>query len=1459
MDIFKGMFKLKKKKEIFGHEKRQETMFPLLQYKNILLKKEKVMKNQYIYTDFLVKKYNNYILQLIKLDNNIKEDKIRYELNNNYILDNKSKNNLIVRNKNKKIMKFFNKSFYEEDSRNKIFQYEKNNMFKEHIYLLRTRKISNKLTKPHYFFTSKYNEKAMVSQIKHWISSTYSFKKDEKSGQNYLDLYTSKLIKLFFTVKYIKRKKTWNIKLIEGFKIIPNISVIKDINTIIKYTSNRTSSSLKTLISFPPVILTFKWVIKQIKLSDNLSKIIDLRKNEIFSGYYPKKKDYLRKLTRIIIGKPFFKHTSNNIIIDLFVFNNKTHKIKMLKNIITRRSLYKYMYSMYVDNSAKIKETISKPRFFFINLIEPKIYNYYYWVIKWYEELIIRSKNSSFRKIYLLILQLNFIPKNKYQTITNKFSNLQTIFHEKALEYLNIRLKNFLNYYKFTYLNKTEKFLMYLNNKNRSRNLPSSKINLNTNKFNDYNIKLFIKDYHNKEIKRNNLNQYYKIIINNKLYNIDYYNIKKDLIDLNKDKSFNKKVFKNAKEKKSKYFLYKKYLLDLEKKSNTPFDLNTLTMWSRKGLGRKTVNEIIKEKIFRHDKYSYGEFKRRNLYEKGKKVSPKVWKKKLMSFFLFSKKQKRDTSPNKIFLNKYKRKNNISNDKDNVNYEYNSLNEKRRIDSNNYIKKENKNSVILFNKDDKKENEIRKLIKDKKIEFKELKEPIIIKEEYIHEIDYSNYNNENLLNKLFNKFSKYKNYKINDNEEGKRLIVKLENSSINYKRIKNLLNVTKNVNYNFISYFQEDKKSFIHKQKFNKLRNNFVGIGLFTKHFNRKLLWDNSSYSLMNVFFKSSNIEKSKELYKQKFGTNYVNYGIKKLINYGDVWYLLYYLNFIKKEFHKVKRDVLEIKNLNGVYIDYNKKTDSYNNDYSDINLPYKNNRVDLTEIKFWRSYYSNKRENYINNKLGFIEKLFKPYYRYMIPMLIVKSYYYFISYLGYKNSIFNLNKYLIKNRNDITGNNNFIFNFVIVKTLLDLLHYNYRSLIRVKHKYYYLNKLRLYGIKFNRLNYNSWTNSIKYFRSLRKTPRKFWIRYHKVASYYYARINENADLDTKRKILLPFVLYFEDILFSIYGKWAIIRLWPVRKYFLSSYILANRILLLMLWRGKHQKYKYDFQKITAKLIYAFRALQIKKAHDFYYTHTSRWSNYLINKINNTQDVFYNSLNYSNLEFYISKIGKNDILSTYPLLKNNFSNYLPIINCKYTNIFNNYLDEIKRKKSKHKILKDIKNYELSRLEYSYYLLKPLKNYLISLIRYLYISGIKFLMSGRTGIKRNNLRSIRKTKFYGNLIGPRYISDKLLKSKTVYIPHLRGYIKSNIDYTKAISKSKNGSISLKIWMSSLISSDIHELLLHILRIKDLYFQVINRYYIVDSNLFSLNNYYSFSSVKNNIMDLKIKDKKWRRKK
>jgi hypothetical protein len=49
------------------------------------------------------------------------------------------------------------------------------------------------------------------------------------------------------------------------------------------------------------------------------------------------------------------------------------------------------------------------------------------------------------------------------------------------------------------------------------------------------------------------------------------------------------------------------------------------------------------------------------------------------------------------------------------------------------------------------------------------------------------------------------------------------------------------------------------------------------------------------------------------------------------------------------------------------------------------------------------------------------------------------------------------------------------------------------------------------------------------------------------------------------------------------------------------------------------------------------------------------------------------------------------------------------------------------------------------------------------------------------------------------------------------------------------------MSSLFSSDIHELLLYILRIKNLYSELVNRYYLVYSKFANLNYYYLFNKV------------------
>jgi hypothetical protein len=61
------------------------------------------------------------------------------------------------------------------------------------------------------------------------------------------------------------------------------------------------------------------------------------------------------------------------------------------------------------------------------------------------------------------------------------------------------------------------------------------------------------------------------------------------------------------------------------------------------------------------------------------------------------------------------------------------------------------------------------------------------------------------------------------------------------------------------------------------------------------------------------------------------------------------------------------------------------------------------------------------------------------------------------------------------------------------------------------------------------------------------------------------------------------------------------------------------------------------------------------------------------------------------------------------------------------------------------------------------------------------------------------------------------------------LKSHIESSLSVSKSRNGSVSLKVWISSILSVDVHELLLHLVRVKGLYSQLINRYYLVPKSV------------------------------
>ena len=1422
---------------------------PLIKFKGIKVLKKKDNVIKIVNISKLNIKYEHFIFAM-KVQDNLKNGNINASYRKqNTLLGN---NYLKIEEDKYSIMKLYTNKESKNNKYYKLIKYRGKNIVEESFNDIESRKLSNKLLLPHYFFTGRYNEKSMPSQSRSWSNSVYNFLKIEKSGIKYLDIYTNKLIKLFFNIKYIQRKKIWDTILLSGLKIKSNLSIIKDMNIMIKYTSTRSSWFFKNLNYYPSIILTFTWLLEQIKFSSYMRKIITGRKEGIISGFKIKKKNYIRKLDKVFISKPLFKHTSFNLIIDLFVYNNKTNKLQKFENMLSRRVLYKYMYSLYIDYSKKVKETLNRPRFFYLNLIEPKTFNYYSNIIKLYEKILTISSKGNFFYLCLLLLKWNFIYKNNIQYLKNKY----LFFKHKGVNKVNNVVNRHINNFSWS----KDTLSMYIDNVSSHKNYNLYVKGTEKRDINNINNNELSKITFKRRLLNGKKNLYYNNIyyilgkkyIGLKKKNFKYnnvYNINKNIFEYEKEeynKEDNKSNKKNNKEKKSRYLKYKKYFQELERKSTTPIDLNKLTLWSRKGLGRKIINNEDKkrEKHFRHNKYSLEQFKRKIYYAKGKikrKVAPKIWQQKLMSFFLFSRAQKRDSNSsrkffnlnNKIIINDFK--NNVNKkktilDKDNIkhrNYYKGNKKEYKIKYFNNFnnqgiIKKEQRDAFNIEKKDLKAviTNKEKFLNKEKNLEFLLLNESLISKEQSLDNVNYSSYNNNNILNELFDKFFILKNKKdININFlYNKKFILSKLNPIDKFKNNKD--------NYNLLL------KKNSNKMNLDLLKIKHININSV----NNKIIWNNLDYSIILLLNKIFEFSNNKKYWLKLFSYEALFNKIKNIINNNNIWYI----HLIKKEFYIVNRDVLLSKvldilpNDNNNILFNNYKYD--NNTYNNIILEFKSD-INILDINIWSSNIRNKRDNNLKNKIGYSEEIFKPYYRYMIPLFIYKSYKSFMFYLGYKNSFMNFKSLLYSKFNWIYTNNLIVLNFIIVKTLLDLLHYNYRSLIRVKPKYYYLNKLRYFGTKAKRLNFNTWIASVKYIKRLRKTPRHFWLRYHKLISFYYGRIIQNAELDTKRKVLLPFVFYFEDLLFNIYGKWAIIRLWPLKRYYLNSFILAERIMLVILAQGSSTSSILEYRQSARNLINILRWSQVKKTYNYYNENKSRWPASLINNMKESNSSHY--LNYNNLEYFNSKLEKAHVLSTYPLFKARLNNYLPSGKSHYIYAFRDNFKTIKNWSTKKKLIYN--KGKISSSRYVYYWLRPLNSYLIQMKNHLDISGIKFKLTGRPGIIKSNVRSFSKTYFYGNLLGARHFNSKTLKTSSLSNPLLRGTIKSNIDYNYYTSKSNNGSITLKIWMSSLFTSDVHELLLYLLRIKNLYLELINRYYLVYSKFANLKNYYLFNKV------------------
>ena len=174
---------------------------PLINFKGIkeLKKKEKKIKTLNI--NKLNIKYEYFIFAM-KAQDNLKHININFKENSltksNYlkIMEDKNKIMKLYVNKGKRAKKYY-----------KLINCMGKNIIEESYNGLKFREMSNKLSLPHYFFTGRYNEKSMPSQTRSWNNSIYNFLKIEKSGIKYLDIYSNKIIKLFFNIKHIQRKK----------------------------------------------------------------------------------------------------------------------------------------------------------------------------------------------------------------------------------------------------------------------------------------------------------------------------------------------------------------------------------------------------------------------------------------------------------------------------------------------------------------------------------------------------------------------------------------------------------------------------------------------------------------------------------------------------------------------------------------------------------------------------------------------------------------------------------------------------------------------------------------------------------------------------------------------------------------------------------------------------------------------------------------------------------------------------------------------------------------------------------------------------------------------------------------------------------------------------------------------------------------------------------------------------
>jgi hypothetical protein len=620
---------------------------------------------------------------------------------------------------------------------------------------------------------------------------------------------------------------------------------------------------------------------------------------------------------------------------------------------------------------------------------------------------------------------------------------------------------------------------------------------------------------------------------------------------------------------------------------------------------------------------------------------------------------------------------------------------------------------------------------------------------------------------------------------------------------------------------------------------------------------------------RGGHISRRNKKLNKKIGTefkNYLHYSYERLVGIIRNKFInndKLYIDIIKQEFYKINRDVIVSKTTENYNYESNILNNSYEFGYytNNINTRFTMawNEISQFSLKLWQTLNFNKREENLMHILSFSDKAFKPYYRYMIRLFILGEYRKFINRLGFKSIILHLNLPFHFGSGPkftwIKDNSLKIFNFIAVKTLFNIFTYNYRSLYILKPKFYHINKFRLFKRKAKRLNFNTWLKSIRYLKMLRKAPNNYWLRYHKLIDIYYKRILSFAKWDTERKVLMPYVLYFEDLLYNIYGKLALVRIWPLKKYFLSIYILTERLMLLLDKNAHRKKRRKNLKHIFTQFILKFLNLMNKtKIDSIYETNlgsNSRWPAELITEVNKDLPL---ASNYNKLEYFSKKLDLPYHLNSYVLKYGQLDDFIGIPNFNYSSIAKDQYNKIRDSKVNMRKAGFDTRFKKGFMKYW---TKPIINMFMDINHTQDIRGFLFKLAGKAkGVQRKFSIWYQR----GSFLGARHYNKFTYRYITLSSTHIRNSVRPTMEHYQRSGTFPAGATNLKVWYSSLLSSDVMELIFYLLKKKIIYDALLNRNFFVHKNVESVVYYNKWTkentkSLSNKLSSSKLKMKRW----